>query len=432
MARRAPRRPDRGPSAAFARTTATGPATRLTELEISQRAARRLVIDAQLLGAERQSPDRRGILATVDRIIWLQLDPTSAVARSHFLVLWSRLGQYEPEDVARLIYRDQRLFEWRAFLYPTRHLSFYRLAMRSMSTNPYWQPRIAWMRANLPLRRQILSRLRREGPLATSAFDGREAVSWHSTGWTNDRNASQMLEFLSAQGRVLVAGRSGQERLWDLTERCVPAKALVSTAPPTRLMRDAIIRATRALGVATTTQIQNMLPYTIRDSIAKTIVSLQRAGELVPARVGSPGDGTLKGRWYVHAADAEKIPALERSWSGRTTLLSPFDTLIRDRARAEALFGMRYRIEIYVPPAKRQYGYFAMPILHDDQLIGVIDPRVDREKDTFVVNAVHLQPGMKRDRSTGRGVARALDDLARFTGVSRVSVPAGVGLPGLR
>jgi uncharacterized protein YcaQ len=398
---------------------------------MSQRAARRLVIDAQLLGAERQSADRRGILATVEQVIWLQLDPTSAVARSHLLVLWSRLGQYDPSDVARLIYKDHRLFEWRAFVYPTRHLPFYRLAMRSMSTNPYWRSRLAWMRANLPLRRQILSRLRREGPLATSAFDGREAVSWHSTGWTNDRNSSQMLEFLSAEGRVLVAGRSGQERLWDLTERCVPAKALVSTASPTKLMRAAVVRATRALGVATATQIQNMLPYTIRDSIAKAIVSLESAGELVGARVAS-ADGTLKGRWYVHAADAERIPGLERSWSGRTTLLSPFDTLIRDRARTEALFGMRYRIEIYVPPAKRQYGYFAMPILHDDELIGRIDPRVDRETDTFLVNAVHLEPGPKRDRQTARAVARTLDDLARFTGVSRVSIPAGVRLPGLR
>ena len=404
----------------------------MSEIEISQRAARRLVIDAQLLGAERNSPDRRGILATVERIIWLQLDPTSAVARSHLLVLWSRLGQYDREDVARLVYKDQRLFEWRAFLYPTRHLSFYRLAMRSMSTNPYWQPRMAWMRKNLRLRRQILSRLRREGPLATSAFDGRDAVSWHSTGWTNDRNSSQMLEFLSAQGRVLVAGRSGQERLWDLTERCVPARALVSTVSPAKLMRDATIRATRSLGVATATQIQNMLPYTIRDSITKTITSLEREGELVPTRVGSSGDGTLKGRWYVHAADVEKIPALERSWSGRTTLLSPFDTLIRDRARAEALFGMRYRIEIYVPKEKRQHGYFAMPILHNDSLIGRIDPRVDRERETLVINAVHLEPGVKPDRATGRAVARALDDLAQFTGMSRVRVPARAGLPGLR
>ena len=96
------------------------------------------------------------------------------------------------------------------------------------------------------------------------------------------------------------------------------------------------------------------------------------------------------------------------------------------------MFGMRYRIEIYYPPAKRQYGYFAMPILQDDELIGRIDPRVDREKDSFVVNAVHLEPGIKRDRATGSAVARALDDLAQFTGVSRVKVPAGVGLPGLR
>lgn len=404
----------------------------MTELEIGQRAARRLVIDAQLLGADRPSADRRGILATVDRLLWLQLDPTSVVARSHLLVLWSRLGRYDPDDVARLIYRDQRLFEWRAFVYPTRHLPFYRLAMRSTSTKyTNFRRRARWMRANPALRRQVLSRLRREGPLATRAFDGREAVSWHSTGWTNDRNASQMLEFLSAQGRVLVAGRAGQERLWDLTERCVPATALVSSATPTKLIRESTIRSLRALGVATTKQIAEMLPGAVREHVLKAIASHVRSGVFVPARVAS-GDGSLKGQWYVHAEDVERIPALERRWSGRTTLLSPFDTLIRDRARAEALFGMRYRLEIYVPPAKRQYGYFAMPILHDDQLIGRIDPRVDRERDELVVNAVHFETGIRHDGATGRAVARALDDLARFTGMSRVTVPAGSTLPGLR
>jgi uncharacterized protein YcaQ len=401
----------------------------LSELEIGARAARRLVIDAQLLGAQRQSPDRRGILATVDQLVWLQLDPTSAVARSHLLVLWSRLGQYAPEDVARLIYRDQRLFEWRAFVYPTRHLPLYRLAMRR---NPKrWPSMTRWMRANLPLRRQVLSRLRREGPLPTSAFDGREAVSWRSTGWTNERNASQMLEFLSAEGRVLVAGRSGQERLWDLTERCVPPKALVSAAAPTTLIRDGAVRAIRSLGIATATQIQNMLPYSVRDSVTRAIASLERSEELIPVRIMADS-GAIKGRWYVHAADAEKLQALERSWSGRTTLLSPFDTLIRDRARTEALFGMRYRIEIYVPAAKRQYGYFAMPILHGDELIGRVDPRVDREKDVLVVNKLHLEAGVKLDGATRRAVARALDDLARFTGVSRVAVPAGAGLADVR
>ena len=401
----------------------------MTALEISRRAARRLAIDAQLLGSERQSPDRRGILQTVDQIIWLQLDPTSAVARSHFLVLWSRLGQYQPEDVARLIYRDQRLFEWRAFVYPTRHLPLYRLAMRR---NPKRWPSVArWLRKNQALQRQVLSRLRREGPLPTSAFDGREAISWRSTGWTNERNASQMLEFLSSFGRVLVAGRAGQERLWDLTERCVPAKALVSTATPTTLIRDGTVRAIRSLGVATPLQIQNMLPWSIRDLVTKMIVTLERSGELVPVRIASDG-GAIKGRWLVHAADAERLGELERSWSGRTTLLSPFDTLIRDRARTEALFGMRYRIEIYVPAAKRQYGYFAMPILQDDELIGRIDPRVDREQDTLVVNKLHLEPGVKLDRPTGRAVTRTLDDLARFTGVSRVNAPRGAGLAGVR
>jgi uncharacterized protein YcaQ len=205
----------------------------------------------------------------------------------------------------------------------------------------------------------------------------------------------------------------------------------VSSATPRKLIRDATIRALRALGVGTTKQISEVLPGALRPLVLKTIEALARSGEFVPVRVVTD-EGTLKGSWYVLAADVERIPTLERSWSGRTTFLSPFDTLIRDRKRTEALFGMRYFIEIYVPAAKRQYGYFAMPILHNDELIGRIDPRVDREKEAFVINAVHLEPGIKRDRATGRAVARALDDLAQFTGMSRVSVPAGVGLPGLR
>jgi hypothetical protein len=161
------------------------------------------------------------------------------------------------------------------------------------------------------------------------------------------------------------------------------------------------------------------------------IPSLERSGEFVPARIAT-ADGALKGRWLVHAADAEKVPALERGWSGRTTLLSPFDTLIRDRARTEALFGMRYRIEIYVPAAKREFGYWAMPILHGDELIGRVDPRVHREKDTLVVNKLHLEPGVKLDRSSGRAVTDALDELAQFTGMSHVSVPSGARFAGLR
>jgi uncharacterized protein YcaQ len=169
----------------------------------------------------------------------------------------------------------------------------------------------------------------------------------------------------------------------------------------------------------------------VRPQVLKATLSLARSGEFVRVRVVTE-DGTLKGTWYVLAAEAQRRPALERSWRGRTTFLSPFDTLIRDRARTLALFGMRYVIEIYVPPAKRQYGYFAMPILHADELVGRIDPRVDREKDALVINAVHLEPRVTRDRATGSAVARALDDLAQFTGVSSAKIPAGVGLPGLR
>lgn len=399
----------------------------VTEIELSVSAARRLALTAQGLDADRVAPDRRGIVGTIERLRWLQLDPTSAVARSHLLVLWSRLGPYDVASLERLIYRDRRLFEWRAFIYPMRHLPFYRLAMRELPRRGgYWARRAAWMRANDALRRNLLARLRRDGPLPTSAFDGRTALAWQSTGWTNERNASQMLEFLSAEGRVMVAGRDGQERLWDLADRCIPDGALAASASPSTLLRDATLSAARALGIATTKQIAETLPWSLRPRVVAHIATLARTGDLVEARITS-----VPGTFYMRRADLASARRLEREFAGRVTLLSPFDNLIRDRARTEALFGMRFRLEIYVPRSKREFGFFVMPILRGDQLIGRLDPKVDRERGVLAVNAVHLEKGVHRDTSTGRAIGRALRDLAGFVGAREVEVARSARLPGL-
>jgi len=399
----------------------------VTEIELSARAARRLALTAQGLDAGRVTPDRRGIVSTIERLRWLQLDPTSAVARSPLLVLWSRLGAYDISTLERLIYRDRRLFEWRAFIYPMRHLPFYRLAMRELPRRGgYWARRAAWMRANDALRREVLGRLRREGALPTSAFDGRAALAWRSTGWTNDRNASQMLEFLSAEGRVMVARREGQQRLWDIAERCIPGNALAASAGPATLLRDATLGAARALGIGTAKQIAEVLPWSLRPRVLAQIATLARAGELIEARVGS-----LAGRWYLRRDDLARARRLDRDFEGRATLLSPFDNLIRDRVRTEALFGMRFRLEIYVPQDQRQYGFFVMPILRDDELIGRVDPKVDRERGVLAVNAVHLEQGVRRDTRTGSAIAGELEDLARFVGAREVAVARSARLPGL-
>ncbi len=173
-------------------------------------------------------------------------------------------------------------------------------------------------------------------------------------------------------------------------------------------------------------QIAEALPWSLRPRVVAQIATLARTGELVAARVTS-----LPGTFYVRRADLARARRLEREFAGRVTLLSPFDNLIRDRVRTEALFGMRFRLEIYVPRDKREYGFFVMPILRGDELIGRIDPKLDRERGALAVNAVHLENGIRRDTSTGRAIGRAVRDLAEFVGAREVEVARPARLPGL-
>ena len=300
------------------------------------------------------------LVALVDQLTLLQIDPTAAVAPNADLVAWSRLGAaYRPADlIAALV--ERRLFELRAFIRPMAAV-----ALHVPEETPYTaQSSVqAWVEANAKFRRDLLARLRDAGPLPSRDLPDTCQVSWGSTGWTNNRNVTQMLEFLSARGEVAIAGRNGRQRLWDLPERVYPAFDVLPVAEARR-RREA--RRLRALGL-------------VRDR------EVQPPGE--PASVGAAGivvtvDG-VSGTWR---ADPE---ALDQPFAGRTALLSPFDRLIHDRERAQALFDFEYVLEMYKPAAQRRWGYFALPVLHHDRLVGKLDARADRRAGRFVVNALH-------------------------------------------
>ena len=178
-------------------------------------------------------------------------------------------------------------------------------------------------------------------------------MPWASTGWTNDRNVSQMLEFLMMRGEVAISGRAGRERLWDLPERVYPADLVVPSEDEAQRIRNE--RRLTSLGIAR----------------QKTKMPIE------PVDVGEAGEPAVvegvKGEWRVDPA------ALDADFEGRTALLSPFDRLIYDRRRAEELFDFEYTLEMYKPAAKRRWGYFALPVLHDDRLVGKVDATADRK-----------------------------------------------------
>ena len=330
---------------------------------VSQPEARRLAVRAQALDG---SAD--GVLATVRRLGRLQVDPISTVAQPQYLVLWSRLGAYDPAELDRLLWEERKLFEWGAFIWPIEDYPLILARMRRKRTGKYaWERRGAeFLRKNAGFRSYVLRELERRGPLLSRELVDTSVRTWKSHGWYGNRNVTVMLELLEGRGDVAIVGRRGGHRLWDLGARWYPQ---VDPSPLEEAEQRLEEKRFRALGVRL-------------------------------ARDGS---------WEVHPdAQDGRVPR-------RVTFLSPFDRLVHDRDRAEALFGFRYRLEMYVPKAKREYGYYVLPILRGDRLIGRIEPVFDRKARVLRVNGVWWEPGVKPV-----SVRRPLRDLARFVGAEEI------------
>jgi uncharacterized protein YcaQ len=286
---------------------------------------RRIAVRAQLLDGSAKS-----VLDTVRKIAFLQIDPISTVAPPQRLVLWSRLGPHDPAELDRLLWKQKKLFEWRAFIYPIEDLPFIRALTRKRWSG---RKRDQWAKQFLQdesaLRRYVLRELERRGPLPSRELEHTKARYHERTVWWGTRaQLTWMLELLASRGQIAVAGRQDGQRLWDLAERAWPE---TETVPIKEAERTLAEKWRRSQGVW-----------------------LER--------------GELKA--YPDISD-EPVP-------DRVTLLSPFDRLIHNRARTEALWDFHYRLEMYVPKTKREYGYYVLPLLAGDRLVGRAEPRFDR------------------------------------------------------
>ena len=320
---------------------------------VSQEEARRIAVRAQLLDGSATN-----VLDTVRHLGHLQIDPISTVAPPQQLILWSRLGSYDRDELDRLLWQERKLVEWRAFIYPIERLPLLRARMRHRPLNENAR---TWLAENRSFRRYVLRELEQRGPLLSREIEDHRGLRREDHDWWGARKMGLMLEILAAKGEVAVVGRRGKQRVWDLADRWYPETEKVPFREAERILDDLRFRS---LGVRF----------------------------------------TRKG-WEAHP-DAVDAPV-----PNRVALLSPFDRLVHDRARAEALFDFHYRLEMYVPQAKREYGYYVLPLLVGDRIVGRAEPRFDRKARTLELL------GAWGDTSR---LPEALDSLGEFLGAERI------------
>lgn len=397
---------------------------------ISPTVARRLAVTAQRLAGERPKPEAEGILTLVRQLGCLQLDPISVVAPSHRLVIWSRLGNYPSAALEELQWERRQLFEYwahAASIVLTEDYPIHRrmmLAGRRGQTS--WSRRFnLWMTQNLALKRHVLGEIRRRGPIPAAYFEDRSEHAWQSSGWTGGRNVDRMLAGLWLRGFLVVARREAGRRWWDLAERWFPVWTPRNSLGERQMVRQAAQRSLRALGVARARDIDRHFIAGRYPGLPVVLASLERERVIQRVEVRDRGEA-WPGIWFIHGEDLALVDRLERGeWTPRTTLLSPFDNLIRDRDRTRLMFGFDYAIEIYTPAAKRKFGYYVLPILHGDRLIGRLDPWVDRRQGDLVLRALHAEVnGATRD--TAGSVVGAIDQLAIFVGAKTISLQGSI------
>ena len=391
---------------------------------------RRLAVAKQHLAGKLPSkPDADSILEVARDLGCVQLDPISAVAPSHLIVLWSRLGNFEKSDLEALLWRDKKLFEYWAHqqsIVLMEDYPLYYTMMRSYPDTfvkpwgPAWSQKVKkWMGANLDLRNYVLRELKQKGPLLSRQFEDKSRTKRHGSGWGSSSEISRMLFNLFFKGEVMVAGRQGNQKIWDISERFLPSWVSKKDLSDEEVEYQAVQRSLQALGTANAQEISIHFLRGRYRNLKAALKRLQAESRIHEVEIA---DGPVgKGERYIHSKD---IPLLEKlqsdDWQPRVSLLSPFDNLICDRTRTKLVFGFDFTSEIYTPPGKRKYGYYVLPILYGDRFIGRIDPLMDRKKEKLLINSVHAEPSSPRDKKVSAEIRESIEQLSEFLGAKEV------------
>ncbi len=397
-------------------------------LSVSHQGVRRFLLDVQNLDGDHHyasgspaTPAR--VLRQIHTLEAVQLDPVAAVERNQHLVLAARVPGYVPPVLERLLAR-RRVFEYwghAACVFPIDDYPIFQGKRRGVRAR--LGPELAQLR---PVVRAVLARLEREGPLPARAFAaGHRVRGWWDIAGPKTKATSHALNVLWEAGLVMVARREGLERYFDLPERIVPAALLrraheIDPREADEALLAKYMRAHRVFDLSDWAFGWRKIPAPRRRAIVEQLV---RAGDVVPLEI----DGTRR-PYFVLAGDVDRLRRHDRAARDRATedgpirFLAPLDNLLWRRERVADFFGFDYTWEVYVPVPKRRYGYYTMPILAGDRLIGRIDPRLDRERGRLIVNLLRFEPRIRVPAVLRKQVLNTLEAFARFHGAESVVI----------
>jgi uncharacterized protein len=377
----------------------------VTTATISLAALRRHVISHQRFVTRVRTARANEVESAIRRLSCVQLDSISTVERSHRIVLSSRIGVYAPGTVSRLLGKG-RVFEYwahEASLLPVEDFPLFRWRMRGRG---HWGSHDRALREHPEVAEHVLAEIRARGALGSRDFEGEGGG-----GMWNWKPAKRVLDSLWDRGDLSIAGRQGFQRLYDLTERVIPRAVLDAPAPSDGdAVRGLVLRAVRARGALTESGIAEHYRMPGRTATVRPHVhALVAEGELRRLAVDDGGPAVLV---------PGELP-LGEAVSGAATLLSPFDNMLWDRPFIERLFGFRHVMEIYKPASRRVYGYYVMPLLRGERIVGRADVKSDRKAGVLRMLAFHREPGVRDTKALDQALTRALERLARAAGLER-------------
>ncbi len=390
----------------------------MKNITLTKNRARRIAVYSSLLASQKShGKDQKGIFQIIDHLGYVQIDTISVVERAHHHTLWNRENSYKHEYLDTLLSTERKVFEYwghAASILPIKDYRFYLPYMEKCQN-----PTTSWAKkrkeACRDIIKDVINRIKEKGPLGSRDFES--APGKKSNGWWDWKPAKNALELLYSEGRLMVSGRTGFQKSYDLVERVLPDD--ISREYPTDIESGCFFvkRALQSYGVATKKEICNHIFSADKKSIGMGLSKMKDTGEVVPVKIKS----LEKESYFMLKASSGRLMKLKKPVT-KLSFLSPFDNLIIQRERIERLFEFDYKLECYLPLSKRKYGYFSLPLLWNDQLIGRMDSKADRKNKTFVVKNLVIEDNFKDIETFLPDLGDALEKFKLANGCSNLVV----------